>query len=92
MATFKEIQEEIKPHKGDFVLDHFKVVKLLDIIDGKDDYYYVFQKWGGMVYQSSCVLSFVPLKGKIDKTDYDEFVRLWDLNKPYWNVDGYLAP
>ena len=52
---------------------------LVDVIDGEDDYYWVYDSRKG-IYHSSCVGGWTPLKGFIKQEDYDRMVRIWNLN------------
>lgn len=86
MATLKELQKELAPHKGKLVLNHFDVVRLIDVVDGKDDYYWVIKhadKRG--IHWSSCVGGWMPLKGKISDKHYNELERVWKLNEKNWD-------
>lgn len=73
------IKNEFKKHKGQYVINNGEVQRFIAIATDDDDYYYVF--WDGRkAVWSSCVGTFVPLKGKIDARHYDEFGRLAKLN------------
>jgi len=76
----EKILKVIKQHKGELVLDLFKVVRLKGFYETEEDYYYVYEQIPGETFYSSCVGSFIPLKGKIDKEHYDELVRVFGLN------------
>ena len=86
MATFEELQKEMEPHKGNLVLNHFEVVRLVDVVNGEDDYYWVFKSPVRGTYWSSCVGGWMPLKGKIAEEDYMELERVWGLNEERWDV------
>lgn len=65
MATLSELQTELKPYQGTLVIDDFhKVVRLVDVIDAEDDYYWVYDDHHG-IYHASCVGGWIPLKGFI---------------------------
>lgn len=79
MTTLASLQEELAPYRNTLVLNYFEVVRLVDVIDEEDDYYWVLDSHKGIVY-SSCVGGWIPLKGKLDTKDYAELVRVWNLN------------
>lgn len=82
------ITKEINEHKNELVIDGHQVVRLVDCEDGEDDFYWVYEKWAGMygrvdnntTYHSSCVGTHIRLKGNISDKDYNEMVRIWNLN------------
>jgi len=84
MATLAELQKEMEPFQGTLVIgDWDNVVLLKDVIDGGDDYYWVY--FGRIhntkcEYHSTCVGGWIPLKGLIPDKDYNELVRVWNLN------------
>jgi hypothetical protein len=79
VATLEELQAEAKPYIGTLVLSIFDVVRLENVVDGEDDYYWIYtglkQK-----YWSSCVGGFIPLKGVLPDKDYDSLVHIFNLN------------
>lgn len=85
MATFETLKQEMQGHQGALVLDYFDVVRLVDVIDGEDDYYWVYKSSERGVYWSSCCGGWKPLKGKIDEKDYNELERVWKLNEENWD-------
>ena len=83
MITLEILKQELEPYKNTLVIDVFEdVVRLVDVIDGDDDYYWVYDSREG-VRHSSCVGSWIPLKGFIKEEDYNRMVHIWNLN----NVD-----
>lgn len=84
MATFKEIQQEVERYKGTLVIVGFRVVLLMGVVDGGDDYYYQICENVSMGQDKhllhSCVMGFVPIKDKIDATEYQRMVHIWNLN------------
>ena len=55
MATLADLKAELEPFKNTLVIDDFDtVVRLVDVIDGEDDYYWVYDSRKG-IYHSSCV-------------------------------------
>jgi hypothetical protein len=80
MATLSELKEELEPFRNTLVIDDFdKVVRLVDVIDGEEDYYWVYDSRNG-IYHSSCVSGWVPLKGFVEKEKYKRMVHIWNLN------------
>ncbi len=79
MATLGDLQEELKPYQNTLVIDFDMVVRLVDVIDGNDDYYWVYDTRKGTIH-SSCVGMWIPLKGFISDNEYDGLVRVWNLN------------
>jgi hypothetical protein len=79
MTTLEDLKKELEPYRNTLVLDYFDVVRLVDVINGEDDYYWVYDTKQGIVH-SSCVGGWTPLKGKIDDKNYNQLVRVWNLN------------
>lgn len=77
--TIKDLQAKMAPYKGTLVLDYFDVVLLYDVTYDDDDFYWVYKTKKGE-YHSSCVGTWRPLKGFIKDKDYQELVRVWNLN------------
>jgi len=75
---------EIELHKNELVIDLSKIVRLVDVVDDEDDYYWVYDEWIGMwhsnTYKSSCVGQHILLKGFLPDDRYNELVRVWNLN------------
>lgn len=83
MNTLEDLKAEVEPYKNTLVIDDFsRVVRLVDVIDGDDDYYWVYDSEKG-IYYASCVGGWTPLKGFIEQENYDRLVRIWNLN----NID-----
>ena len=82
--TLEEFQDIIKDYKGTLVLHYFEVVRLVDVTEDQDDFYYVFNSKTGRTWVS-CLLSCVPLKGTLSDEDYNELERVWKLNN-YDNI------
>lgn len=78
--TLEKLKEELEPYKNTLVLDYFEVARLVDVIDGKDDFYWVLDFFKKGIVHSSCCTGWIPLKGKIDDKDYEQLVRVWNLN------------
>lgn len=80
MITLEDLKTEVEPYKNTLVIDDFDtVVRLVDVIDGDDDYYWVYES-RNRIYYSSCVGGWIPLKGFIEQEKYDRMVRIWNLN------------
>jgi hypothetical protein len=73
------LKDEIK-YKNTLVLDGFELVIFLCLDFRDDDYYYVCKERRKDKYLSSGVGRLVYLKDKLDKKEYDELVRVWNLN------------
>lgn len=80
MVTLESLKEELEPFKNTLVIDGFdKVVRLVEVVDGEEDYYWVYDSIKGLYY-SSCVGGWIPLKGFVEKEQYERMVRMWNLN------------
>lgn len=79
-------KEDLKTHRFEFVLTEFKVVKLIDVWDGEDDYYWIYQNWGGSISFSTCCGSWTPLKGVLPDDEYDRIVKSWSLNYMWFDL------
>ena len=80
MATLAELKAELKPYKNTLVIDQCShVSRLVDVVFAEDDYYWVHDRKNKLSYQS-CVGGWIPLKGFIDKNQYERMVRVWNLN------------
>lgn len=60
----------IEKHRGEIMLDMFDIVRLEEIVDGEDDFYYVYRKVYKGVHYSSYVGSPILLKGQISDKEY----------------------
>jgi hypothetical protein len=86
MTTLESLKQELEPYKDTLVIDElWTVAKLIDVIDGDDDYYWVLISPKRGKYHATCVGKWIPLKGKIDDEDYERLERIWKLNEPFWN-------
>jgi protein-tyrosine-phosphatase len=73
----ESLREEMKGQQGKLVLDDLRVVRLLDVIDNSEDFYWVYFD-GSKVYHSSCVggwraLDSIPDYDKMEKHFRDRF-------------------
>lgn len=78
--TYEEFKQETAPYFGQLVLNHYEVVLLRDTSVDEYDYYHVFMRFGGKAVLSTAVASFWPLKGVLPAKQYNELVRVWNLN------------
>ncbi len=79
--TFAKLKAEVEPYKNTLVLDGFdEVARLIDVIDGEWDFYYVVENNKRGIIHHSCVGTFIPLKGFIEQEKYDRLVHVWNLN------------
>ena len=85
---WKKLQKEFRKYENQLVIytGYYEVVRFIGIenVPG-DDFFYEFKTLKGKVFQSSCLIDFIPLKGKIDKKEYDRMEDQWELNKDTWN-------
>lgn len=83
--TYEELQEEVKPHLGQLVLIYFDIVLLQGTKEDEWDYYYVMIEQNGREILHSAVGAFFPLKDVLPDKQYNELVRVWNLNmqKPF---------
>jgi len=80
MNTFEKLKRELAPYKNTLVIDdNYKVTRLVDIVDGGEDYYWVVDDMKRLIHQS-CVGGWIPLKGFIREEEYNRLVRRWNLN------------
>jgi hypothetical protein len=84
MSTLDEIRAETEHLKGTLVLDHFKVVLFLNVIDRPDDYYYeLVEPHKAKSYWTSCVGPLFSLKDQLSKQNYNYLVDVWNLNSEF---------
>jgi hypothetical protein len=80
MNTLETFKKELEPYKDTLVISDFDaVVRLVDVIDGEEDYYWVYDTYKGIV-NASCVCGWIPLKGFIPEDDYNRLKNVWNLN------------
>lgn len=87
MSNILSINKEIEEHRNELVIDGYNVVRLVDCVDDVDDYYWVYDspehprdKKTNTLYLSSCVCKHTLLKGRLPDKEYNELVRIWNLN------------
>ena len=80
MATLKGLKEELKPYKNTLVIsERNRVVKLVGVKDGEEDFYWIYDTPDGADYDS-CVGMWIALKGVLPDKQYESLVRCWNLN------------
>lgn len=79
--TLKKYQREISDYKNTLVIMALELVLLRDVIFDKDDneFYWVVDTLEAPKYVSTLV-KYTVLKGYIPDEEYDELVRVWNLN------------
>lgn len=78
--TYEEFKQETAPFFGQLVLNHYEVMLLKDTSEDEYDYYYVFARFSGKRIHATAVGTFYPLKGVLPDKQYNELVRVWNLN------------
>jgi hypothetical protein len=79
-TTLKTLKAELEPYKDTLVLYHFSEVgRLVDVIDGEDDFYWVYDGAKGLL-NSSCCVGWTALKGFLPDAEYERMVHVWNLN------------
>jgi len=78
--TLEWFKTMLEPFKNTLVIEQYRVVLLMDVIDGGDDYYWVVDDWGEITHVT-CVGSWIGLKGVISDDDYERMKRVWNLNQ-----------
>lgn len=79
MTTLKELKEELEPYKNTLVLSFCEIVRLDDVVEEKDDFYWVYEEYKKVTY-SSCVFGWTPLKGNLPDNIYKKLVSHWNMN------------
>lgn len=86
-----ELNNEIMNHKGELVIHEelHTIVRLDDVVDKVEDYYWVYNKWVGLkgMYEendgkflSTCVCQHIRLKGFIPDKEYNRMLYFWNNN------------
>ena len=71
------IRGKCEKYIGTLVLDSFEVVRLDDVVEKPDDFYYVYDS-NPTNYFSSCVISFIPLIDEMCAETYKSLVAHWN--------------
>ncbi len=84
-STQKILKKFFRKHKNELMLDYGfgRVVRLVGLVDGKDDYYYVYQTTDsckGNLSLDSCVGQPIILKGRLSVWDYLTLEHQFNLN------------
>jgi len=77
--NLKIILSKFEELKGQFVINHKTVERLIAIGTDEMDYYYITFD-GVKPRWNTCVGNVIPLKGKIEDKHYEEFIRLAKIN------------
>jgi len=81
MVTLEDLKNELEPYKNTLVIGLYQeVMRLVDVIEDEVDYYWVVDTYKGILHYSCCGCGWIPLKGFIKDGDYDQLVRIWNLN------------
>lgn len=79
-SQLEKLQRSTDKYKGQLVLNGFKIMRFIEVINGKDDYYYVFMDNMGNIHQSSVLCEFTPLKPISSKKLYQKLLDDWNHN------------
>ena len=79
--NLKKLKERVENYRNTLIIDvpTFKICRLVDVIYDDEDFFWVLDTEDGVVH-SSCVIDWIPLKGVLESNDYDQLVRIWNLN------------
>ena len=75
-----ERKQLIESIKDTLVLHDFDVVRLTDVVEGIDDFYWLLRNPITGDYRASCALKLIPLKEKISDEEYEYLEFMWKLN------------
>jgi len=82
-ANIEELKREAEPYINTLVISMFgyNICKLVDVIEvPDDDIFWILIDDQERKHHQSCLISYYPLKGIIKDENYDELVRVWNLN------------
>jgi len=80
MPTLSKLKDKLEPFKNTLVIADFdRVVRLVDVIEDEDDFYWVYDSSTGIIH-SSCFGDWIPLKGFLSDKDYNTMIHVWNLN------------
>ena len=82
MGNLEIINEQVRKHRGELVIDGFDIVRLTGFQVGDDDYYYEMYSRKRGKYYTSCVGTFIPLSGYIKEDAYRSLEKTFILNSP----------
>ena len=80
--TYEEFKQETEPFFRQLVVYNFEVALLKSTSEDEYDYYYVFVRFQRVCVHATAVGTFYPLKGVLSDKQYNELVRIWNLNNP----------
>lgn len=80
MTDLEKLKAKLEPYKNTLVLDFYNVVRLVDVEDGEDDFYWVYEGNKREIYRASCCCGWFPLKGVMADEDYKYLRNIWNLN------------
>jgi hypothetical protein len=69
-----------KLYKNTLVIHCLDIVKLIDIEEDEQDYYFVYETLKKGKFSSSIIIDFIPLIDSLPKDDYESIQSMWDLN------------
>lgn len=78
--AFRRLKEQADKFKNTLILYLFEVVRLVDIVQDEDDFYWVFEKSNGEVQHVSCLIEWIPLKSLLKDKQYERLKSFWNLN------------
>ena len=79
MSGLAGFQQTIADFKNTLVLYGFDLYRLVDVIDGEDDYYWVLHDLKQEIH-ASCVGAVIRLKGVLPERDYNHLRIVWNQN------------
>lgn len=79
MDNLTIFKNELEQLKGQLVISNFNVYRLIALVEDDMDYYYCLYD-GRTVRLTSCAMRLTPLRGFIPNRDYEEMVRICELN------------
>lgn len=71
LKDFIALRKKAKPHLNTLVISVLEIKRLKGVIDGEDDFYWEYETEKGEEL-ASCVMGFIPLKGALPDSDYEE--------------------
>lgn len=83
MNSLEDFQKESQEFINTLVLDYFKVVRLVGVVEIEEEYgeecYWKYDT-GKEIVLSSCLIVFIPLKNKLSQLEYTLLKTTWNLN------------
>ena len=84
-VKLNELMQELLPYENTLVINKSnEVCRLVSVLysEKDDEFYWVYDTHNGIEFES-CVVGWIPLKGFIREKDYDNLVRVWNLNNKH---------